>query len=301
MVRLLAHTAAYGCNHPPPRAAPLLDHLRRSRGQAAGAGAAPRVGDVRRRDGRARAAVLSEHRGQDRAIRRRRATPDLPRTRGSGHGRALRERALDLAAGGRATRDAAGDPRSRARGHDACRLCDRVRLPAADAAASHSGDAGPAGALPRRSGERHHRLRGGGRAGRARRPQCRLPRARTRDPRARSRDLVPRRTRRRPRHARRRRAVSTLHFALGVPADGTAGQRARAPLPDRMRARPAHRRGTRARGAAARRRSARHRPRAGDDDLPPGGRGRPRPCGGARTRVRRADHRGRGSSKSSAS
>ena len=74
-----------------------------------------RVGDVRRRDRVARPALLPVGRGQDRQVPRRRAAPALPRARGARHARAVRERAVDVAAGAGAARGAAHRARARAR------------------------------------------------------------------------------------------------------------------------------------------------------------------------------------------
>ena len=62
------------------------------------------LADVFRADREPRAALLPVDRGQDRALRRARRAPDLPRARGARRHDGLSERDLDLAAGGRPAR-----------------------------------------------------------------------------------------------------------------------------------------------------------------------------------------------------
>jgi tRNA uridine 5-carboxymethylaminomethyl modification enzyme len=78
-------------------AAPLLDDVPGGRGEGRDRRAPGRERDVRRGDRRARAAVLPVGRGQDPPLPRRGAAPALPRARGAGDARAVRERAVDVA------------------------------------------------------------------------------------------------------------------------------------------------------------------------------------------------------------
>ena len=157
----------------PPRAASLLPDLGRRRGEGDHPAPPPRVGAVRRGDQREGAAVLPVGRGQGRPVSGCGPPPGLPRARGAGHLRDVRERALDLAP----RRGAAGVPpggaRARAGGDDPGGLRHRVRLLPADTAASDPRIARAPRALLRGAGQRHDGLRGGGGPGRGRRAQRR--------------------------------------------------------------------------------------------------------------------------------
>ena len=145
------------------------------------------------------------------------------------------------------------DPRLRARAHHAAGLRDRVRLLRSARAQGRRSRPRPiAGLYLRRPDQRHHRLRGGRRAGPGRRPQRRARRRRTRRRGTPRRDeayigvliddLVTQ---------RHDRAVPHVHLARRIPAAPARGQRRPAPDRDRPRAR---------RGAAgALRRAARKR------------------------------------------
>ena len=112
------------------------------------------------------------------------------------------------------------------------RLCHRIRPCRSARARPDAGDQAPAGAVPGRPDQRHHRLRGGGGAGPGRRPQRRVARGRRRADRVRPRRGLSRRDDRRPGDARGHRAVPHVHLARGVPADA-AGRQCR-PAPDRQ-------------------------------------------------------------------
>ncbi|KKK67641.1 hypothetical protein LCGC14_2952050, partial [marine sediment metagenome] len=81
----------------------------------------------------------------------------------SGDIEAVRERAFHLPPGGRANRFS---PRRAGAGegsNDSAGLCDRVRFCPTDAADRGARDQGGIGPVPGRAGQRHDRLRGGGR------------------------------------------------------------------------------------------------------------------------------------------
>ncbi len=154
-------------DHPYQRAHPR-DHPRRAGSFTA----------VHRPDRRHRPALLSVDRGQGGALRREGQPPDLRRARGAGRGRDLSQRHLHLAAVRRAAGPGAQHPRLRARAHHPARVRDRIRLLRPARPEDHAGDQAGGGPVLRRPDQRHHRLRRGGRAGPARRPQRRAPRAR---------------------------------------------------------------------------------------------------------------------------
>ncbi len=134
-------------------------------GQADHPGAHRRVGDVRRCDRVARPALLPVGRGQDREVSGGGAASALPRAGGTRHGGAVRQRAVDVAAGAGAGGDTAHGARPRAGAHDAGRIRDRVRLLSADAARRDAPGERGGGTVLRRTDQRHDRLRGGGRPG----------------------------------------------------------------------------------------------------------------------------------------
>ena len=186
--------------------------------------------------------------------------PDLPRAGGADHPRDLPQRHLDVAAVRRAARPGALDERLRAR-RTSCVRATRSNTTTSTRARSsrRSRPRRIARAVFRRADQRHHRLRGSGGAGSARRHQCRAPRT----GRARlvpaPRRSVPGRAGRRPHHPRRERALSDVHVARRVPAAAARGQRR--PAPDRHRppARPRRRRALGGLRAQARRGRARTR------------------------------------------
>ena len=116
-------------------------------------------------------ALLPLDRGQGRALRRSGAPPDLPRAGGARRPDRLSQRHLDLAAGGAAGAPADHHSGAGAGGHAASRLRDRVRSRRSARARPDPRDAAGAAPVPRRSDQRHHRLRGGGGAGSDRRHQ----------------------------------------------------------------------------------------------------------------------------------
>ncbi len=105
-----------------------------------------------------RPALLSVDRGQGRALCRARAAPDLSRAGRARRRHDLPERHLDLAAARCAGGDAAHDPRPRAGGDAAARLCDRVRFRRPARALSEPGNAAGARSLPSGSDQRHDGL-----------------------------------------------------------------------------------------------------------------------------------------------
>ncbi len=124
----------------------------------------PPFADVFRPDREPRPALLPLDRGQDRALRRARRASDLPRARGPRRSDGLSERHLDLAAGGRpacAGRDHSGPC---ACPHGPAGLRHRVRPRRSARAPADAGDAASARPVPGRADQRHHRLRGSGRA-----------------------------------------------------------------------------------------------------------------------------------------
>ncbi len=90
-----------------PRADAVLDHVPGRGRESESSRRTSAVGDVRRGDRVAGAALLPVGRGQDRQVPGGGAASDLSRARGARHDRAVRERALDVAAGAGAARDAA--------------------------------------------------------------------------------------------------------------------------------------------------------------------------------------------------
>ena len=113
-------------------------------------------------------------------------------------------------------------------------LRDRIRPRRPPRAPPDAGDQAPPGPVPGRPDQRHHRLRGGGRAGPGRRAQCGgAGRRRSRNP-VRPRGELSRGHDRRPRHPRRHRALPHVHLAGRIPAD-PAGRQCR-PAADRRAA-----------------------------------------------------------------
>ena len=124
------------------------DHPRRDRPLA----------DVHRRHRGRRPALLPVRRGQGRALRVEGLAPDLRRARGPRHAHRVPERHLDEPAGRRAARLRAEHRRLRARGDDAARLCDRVRLFLPARASRFARDEAARRALLRRPDQWHDRL-----------------------------------------------------------------------------------------------------------------------------------------------
>ena len=121
--------------------------------------------DVHRPDPVDRAALLPVDRDQGRPLRRQGPAPVVPRARRTADPRGLRQRALDQPAARRAGRHAAADPGPGAGRDPPLRLRHRVRLRAARAVEAVAGDEARGGPVPGRAGQRHHRLRRGGRPG----------------------------------------------------------------------------------------------------------------------------------------
>ena len=113
----------------------------------------------------------------------RAGAPDLPGARGPRRRHGLSQRRLHLAAG----RGAGGLPAHHSGpgegGDPAARLRHRVRLRRPARALPDAGGEAPAGPVPGRPDQRHHRLRGGRRPGPGGRHQCR-PEGRRRQPRS---------------------------------------------------------------------------------------------------------------------
>ena len=152
----------------------LLDHLHHARGPRADPRQPAPGADVQRADPIDRAALLPFDRNQDRPLRRQAAAPVVPRAGGTADARGLRQRPLDQPAARRAGRHAAADPRPGAGRDRPLRLCHRVRLrPARCSCSSSLETKRVAGLYLRRPGQRHHRLRRGGRPGTAGRRQRR--------------------------------------------------------------------------------------------------------------------------------
>ena len=131
------------------------------------------LADVFRADPEPRAALLPVDRGQDRPLRRARRPSDLP---GAGRARrhdGLSERHLDLAAGRRPARAARDHSGAGAGADDPAGLRHRIRPRRSARARPHAGNQAACRAFPGRPDQRHHRLRGGRRAGPGRRAQRR--------------------------------------------------------------------------------------------------------------------------------
>ena len=114
---------------------------------------------------RYRAALLSLARRQGDALPQPRTPPDLPRARGSGRRRDLRQRLFHESAAGNSERTGSSAAGTRGRGDDAARLRRGIRLHPTDGASLHTGGAPGSPALPRGTDQRNVRLRGGCGAG----------------------------------------------------------------------------------------------------------------------------------------
>ena len=137
-------------------------------------------------DRRHRPALLPVDRGQGGALRRQGLAPDLRRARGPGRlPRSTRTASRPRCRSTCSWRWCAVDPRPRARAHHPAGLRDRVRLLRSARAEGLAGDQGGRRAVLRRPDQRHHRLRGSGRAGPGRRRQRRARYARRAKPGAR--------------------------------------------------------------------------------------------------------------------
>ena len=112
-----------------------------------------------------RPALLPLHRGQSGALRRPRRASDLPGAGGPRRRHRLSQRRLDLAAGRCPGGLPAHHSRPGAGGHQAPRLCHRVRLRGPARAPADAGSEAPAAPVPGRPDQRHHRLRGSRGAG----------------------------------------------------------------------------------------------------------------------------------------
>ena len=171
-------------------------------------------------------ALLPLDRGQDRALRRPRRAPGLPRAGGPRRRYRLSQRSVDLAAGRGAGSLHPHDAWAGKGRHQAAGLRHRVRLRRSARALGRVPRETSAGAVPRRTDQRHHGLRGGGRAGDCRRHQRGAARGRRRAGLRRlARRRLSRRHGRRPRDARGHRALSHVHLARRVPAAAQGRQR----------------------------------------------------------------------------
>ena len=109
--------------------------------------------------------ILPVARGQGGALLRQGAPPRHAGVRGARHGRDLRQGARQLPPSRAAGKDRTQRPRAREGRDHATGLCHRVRLRPADGAQADPGDEADRGAFPRRSDQRHLRLRRGRRPG----------------------------------------------------------------------------------------------------------------------------------------
>ena len=130
------------------------------------------LADVFRADREPRAALLPVDRGQDRALRRARRAPDLPRAGRARRHHGLSERHLDLAAGGRAAR-AGRDHSGAGKGAAWCGPATRSNTTTSIRASCKPTleTKRVARAVPGRPDQRHDRLRRGRGAGPGRGPQ----------------------------------------------------------------------------------------------------------------------------------
>ena len=170
-----------------------------------------------RRDFRPRAALLPVDRGQGGAVRRPRQPPDLSRAGRARRSDDLSQRHLDLAAGRGPGRPRRHHSRPGEGAHRPPRLRDRIRLRRSARTRRDAGNAAHPRPLFRRPDQRHHRLRGGGRARPGRRAQRGAAGWRTAAGDLRPRRILSRRDDRRPRHPRRVRALSHVHLAGRIP------------------------------------------------------------------------------------
>ena len=234
-----------------PASAGRLSHHPHDRGHPCGDRRQPRpLTALLRRDRSGGRALLSLHRGQDSPLPRSRSPSGDPRARRPRHRRGLCQRHLDQPSRRRAGSPRALHPRARARRDHAARLCDRVRLRAADADDADARDAGGPRALSGRAGQRHHRLRGGGGARILGRRQCGVRGARAAALPARPLGGLHGGDGRRPRDPGHRRAVPDVHVAGGVPAAAPGGQCRSADGGSRLPARPGERGALRGRRGA---------------------------------------------------
>ena len=197
---------------------------------------------VHRRDRGHRPALLPVHRGQGEPLPGQEQPPDLRRTGGSGHLRAVPQRhfhqpAVRYPAGG-----GAFHPWFRERQHHTARLRHRIRLLQSPGPQAQPGDQAHARAVLRRPDQRHHRLRGSRRPGVAGGPE-RGPA----EPGKRGLDAAPRRSLRgraggRPDHHGHPGALPHVHQPRRIPAAAARGQRRPAPHRERPRAGPGGRR-----------------------------------------------------------
>ena len=139
----------------------VLDMLHQPRRARHAKGRTGRLAAVQRTDTKHRAALLPVNRDQARHLPRQAATPPVPRTRRRRHQRDVPQRLLLVHADGRANKRAKAHTGPARRQGVPPGIRHRVRLLRPDAAAPHARIEARARPLHGRTGERHHRLRGG--------------------------------------------------------------------------------------------------------------------------------------------